>query len=103
MSMTRVQQRLLMYMSKNDDSGCWEWTGQISNSGYGRLKIRDEHGDLCMRSAQHISYEAFVGPVSGGMLVMQTCRNRLCINPEHLVLVDTRVDGLPLSRRLCGD
>jgi hypothetical protein len=88
MRMTRVQQRLLMYISKNSESGCWEWTGQISNSGYGRLKIQDEHGDLCMQSAQHISYEVFIRPVARGMLVMQTCRNRLCINPEHLEAFD---------------
>jgi len=98
MSMSRVQQRLLMSISKNTGSGCWEWTGQISNSGYGRLKIKDEHGDLCMQSAQHISYEAFIGPVEKGMLVMQTCGNRLCINPEHLEMVDTEGDGFTLSR-----
>jgi hypothetical protein len=88
MSMSRLRQRLLMSVSTASDSGCWEWTGQISNSGYGRIKIRDEHGDTCMRSALDISYEAFIGPVEKGMLVMQTCRNRLCINPGHLVAVD---------------
>ena len=90
MSRSRLRQRLLMSISNNTDSGCWEWTGQISNTGSGRLKIRDEYGDLCMQSAQHISYEAFIGPVASGMLVMQTCRNRLCINPEHLETVDAR-------------
>ncbi|MGB7933851.1 MAG: hypothetical protein WCH04_16820 [Gammaproteobacteria bacterium] len=66
MSMTRVQQRLLMYTSKNSESGCWGWTGQISSSGYGRFKIEDGHGALCMQSAQHISYEAFIGLVASG-------------------------------------
>jgi hypothetical protein len=88
MSMSRMQQRLLVYASKNNDSGCWEWTGQIANSGYGRVKVRDMHGELCMQSAQHVSYEAFIGPLPAGMLVMQTCNNRLCINPEHLKLYD---------------
>jgi len=88
MSVSRLRQRLLMSVSTADDGGCWEWTGQISNGGYGRIKIRDEHGDLCMRSAQHVSYEAFIGPVEKGMLVMQTCGNRLCINPEHLEAID---------------
>ena len=84
MSVTRMQQRLLVYASKNNDSGCWDWTGQIANSGYGRLTVRDVHGDLCMQSAHHASYEAFVGALPEGMLVKQTCNNRLCINPEHL-------------------
>ena len=77
-----------MSVSTANEGGCWEWTGQISNCGYGRLKIRDEHGDLCVRSALHTSYEAFIGPVGKGLLVMQTCRNRLCINPEHLEAID---------------
>ena len=91
MSRSRLQQRLRMSVSKDNDNGCWEWTGQISNSGYGRLKVKDGHGDLCMRSALHLSYEAFIGPVGKGMLVMQTCRNRLCINPEHLEVIDPEI------------
>lgn len=86
MDMTRVQQRLLVYVSKNAQSGCWEWTGQVSNSGYGRLKVRDPFGDLCMQSAQLVSYEAFIGPLPDGSMVRQLCNNRLCVNPEHLVL-----------------
>ena len=88
MSMTRVQQRLLQYTAKNSDNDCWQWTGQISNSGYGRLKVKNHHGELCMQSAQQVSYEAFIGPLPDGMLVTQTCNNRLCINPEHLELFD---------------
>jgi Schitoviridae HNH endonuclease len=88
MNMIRLQQRVLMYASKNADNGCWEWTGQLSNSGYGRLKIRDRHGDVCMQSAVHVSYEAFIWPVVDGMLVMQACKNRLCVNPEHLAVCD---------------
>ena len=88
MSMTRLQQRLLVYTAKNADNDCWQWTGQISNSGYGRLKVKDLHGGLCMQSAQQVSYEAFIGPLPRGLLVMQRCHNRLCINPDHLVLFD---------------
>jgi hypothetical protein len=69
MNMSRVRQRLLISVSTANEGGCWEWTGQISNSGHGRIKIRDEHGDLCMRSAQHFSYEAFMGSVERSMQV----------------------------------
>jgi hypothetical protein len=93
MSLTRLQQRLLVYTAKNADNDCWQWTGQISNSGYGRLKVKDLHGELCMQSAHQLSYEAFIGPLPEGKRVMQRCRNRLCINPDHLELFD------PLTRR----
>ena len=88
MNLTRVQQRLLVYVTKNPDNGCWDWNGQIANSGYGRIKVKDHHGELRMLSAQHASYEAFTGPLPDGLLVKQTCNNRLCINPEHLELFD---------------
>ncbi|MCO6414434.1 MAG: hypothetical protein J5I92_16995 [Thiogranum sp.] len=88
MSLSRIQERLLTSVRKNNETGCWEWAGQISNSGYGRLKIRDENGDVRMQSAEHVSYEAFIGPVPRDMLIRQSCRNRLCVNPQHLEIFD---------------
>jgi hypothetical protein len=93
MSMTRIRQRLLAAASRTGESGCWEWTGQISNSGYGRLQVRDAHGVIGMQSAHNLSYEAFIGPVPGGMAVRQTCGNRRCINPEHLELFAVAKDN----------
>jgi hypothetical protein len=88
MSIGRIQERLLMNVLQNNDTGCWEWTGQLSNSGYGRIKFRDEHGDIRMHGAQEVSYEAFIGPVPQGMLIISACNNRLCINPQHLDVFD---------------
>lgn len=88
MNKSRVQQQLLMNIAKNNESGCWEWRGQISNSGYGRLKIKADDGEIRMLSAQQVSYEVFIGPLAQGQLVSQLCNNRLCINPEHLEALD---------------
>ena len=88
MSATPLQERLLTCVARNADSGCWDWTGQISNSGYGRCQVRDAQGNICMQSAQYVSYAAFVGPVPAGLLVRQSCHNRLCVNPQHLQLFD---------------
>lgn len=71
---------------KLDDSGCWVWQGQISNSGYGRTMIRDEDNKVKMVSAQSASYQQFISEVPDGYLVKQSCGNRLCINPQHLSL-----------------
>jgi hypothetical protein len=81
-----MKNSLLMHIVRNPDTGCWIWNGQISNSGYGRLMLRDSRGGTSMQSAHQASYTAFVGEVPDGMLVRQTCRNRLCINPAHLEL-----------------
>ncbi|TNF35282.1 MAG: hypothetical protein EP315_06140 [Gammaproteobacteria bacterium] len=84
----RLQQKILTSMVTSQENECWNWTGQISNSGYGRLMIKDEHNQTCMESAQQVSYMAFIGPVPQGMLARQICNNRLCVNPEHLELFD---------------
>jgi hypothetical protein len=88
MSATRLQERLLGCVSGSSESSCWNWTGQISNTGYGRCQVRDGQGNIRILSAQQASYEAFAGPLPEGMLVRQTCNNRLCINPGHLEVFD---------------
>ena len=85
--MTPQQNQLLVMTRRLDDSGCWIWHGQISNSGYGRLKQRQPDKSVKMVSAQSASYKAFIGQLPDGFLVKQICGNRLCINPEHLELM----------------
>jgi len=79
-----MKDTLLKYIKKDPETGCWIWTGQVSNSGYGRIVLRDNLGMNRMHSAHQACYTAFVGPLDDGMLVRQTCRNRLCVNPDHL-------------------
>ncbi len=85
--MTAKQKSLFEMTHLLDDSGCWIWQGQVSNSGYGRTKIRNTDKTLKMVSAQSASYQHFIAEVPDGYLVKQSCGNRLCINPQHLVLL----------------
>jgi len=87
--MTQKQIKLQAMTHRQDDTGCWIWNGQISNSGYGRLKEMRDDKRIVMVSAQTASYTAFISPVPDGYLVKQHCGNRLCINPEHLELIKT--------------
>lgn len=85
--MTYRQQKLRDKTHLQNDTGCWIWQGQISNSGYGRvMETQDDHRTK-MVSAQTASYHAFIGQVPQGKLVKQSCGNRLCVNPEHLELM----------------
>ena len=81
----RLQQKILSNIFKDENSGCWLWTGQISNSGYGKLKIKDEVYGTKTEGAQEVSYMAFIEPIIKGTIIRQNCNNRLCVNPEHLI------------------
>lgn len=64
---------------------CWEWTGTVTKSGYGVLSISG------VRKRTHVlSYMEFVGPIPKGGQVDHRCRNRRCVNPDHLRLVTNK-------------
>ena len=85
--MTSKQRRLLNMAYQQEETGCWLWNGQISNSGYGRIMELQQDRTTKMVSAQAASYHAFIGSVPDGHLVKQNCGNRLCIDPDHLELL----------------
>lgn len=66
------------------DTGCWLWTGyRQPNNGYGKFSMG---GHLMM--AHRAAYEIFVGDIPKGMLVLHSCHNPACVNPDHLRLGD---------------
>jgi hypothetical protein len=86
--MLNNRDRLKAQTTKLVNSNCWQWQSQVSNSGYGRIMLRDQDGSMSMQSAHRASYINFIGPLPPDKKVVQTCGNRLCINPEHLELQD---------------
>jgi hypothetical protein len=86
--MTTQQKKIYQAIRHVDDSRCWIWQGQVSNSGYGRVHEVQSDRSLKMVSAQSASYRAFIAEIPDGKLVKQRCGNRLCVNPEHLDLIE---------------
>lgn len=63
-------------------SGCWLWQGPLDRDGYGSFFFRRQP-----RRAHRVGYFLQNGPIAQGMVVNHTCRNRHCVNPQHLQLV----------------
>lgn len=63
-------------------TACWEWVAQRCKDGYGRFQL-DGRPVL----AHRLSYEHFTAPIPEGFQIDHLCRNRGCINPEHLEAV----------------
>ena len=63
-------------------TGCWIWQKAVKANGYGQTK---RHGKNVY--AHRLAYEMCHGPIPDGQVVDHLCRNRRCVNPDHLELV----------------
>ena len=63
------------------DVECWFWIGNLRREGYGHFHIS---GKTQSADAHRTMYQELVGPVPDGMELDHLCRNRSCVNPDHL-------------------
>jgi hypothetical protein len=78
------------FWERVDASGdCWEWTGGLIPDGYGHAYVNGKS-----RGAHRVAYEALVGPLPVGLQIDHLCRNRRCVNPDHMEPVTPRENTL---------
>lgn len=66
-------------------SGCWVWTGRKSRNGYGRIRVRGKE-----RAAHRVLFQLSGRVLFDGEVLDHLCRNRACVNPDHLEAVTVR-------------
>lgn len=82
----RQYARFMAKVDRTDD--CWLWNGAVATDGYGKMNLHRKYA-----SAHRVSYIHHHGEIPEGLVVRHKCRNRHCVNPNHLE-VGTRVDNM---------
>lgn len=62
------------------DNECWEWPTINKQLGYGLMS----YGHTGKEYAHRVFYHLFKGELEKGMTIDHLCRNRRCVNPDHL-------------------
>lgn len=90
---TAVVRRNAVSYEVDPVTGCWNWIGKLNHDGYPRIN---------RRGRSHLAYRYFFerahGPIPDGFEVDHICRNRACVNLDHLQLV-SRTENIRRSHR----
>lgn len=75
-----------LHHAEPEPSGCWGWS-PLRSDGYGNPVTVPSRTTASGRTGLYphwLAYRLFVGPVPEGLILDHVCRNRGCVNPEHL-------------------
>jgi hypothetical protein len=82
----RVLERTKIPKDKNK---CWIWQGPLNNAGYGLIK-----GDTRLGDSKMVTVHRVMARHKGLQIkfkeVQHTCLNKACVNPDHLVLGNSK-------------
>ena len=85
--MIRTQQSDLerFHNSYTIEGECWVWRKTIHTDGYGVIKIGSRtDGSRKNVKAHRFAYENLAGKIPEGLVIDHLCRNRPCVNPDHM-------------------
>lgn len=68
---------------------CMVWASTINSNGYGTINVKSK-----TKRVHRVAYELARGPIPDGLSLDHLCRNRACINPDHMEPVTRQVNSL---------
>lgn len=85
-------ERFLSKVLVDELTGCWNWTGYVSKKGYGNFSIKYK-----TYLAHRVSYSFYVGFKNDDSVIDHKCRNKKCVNHDHLREVTQKVNVIENS------
>lgn len=79
--------------------GCWNWTASTHRHGYGFFGFNKK-----VQLSHRVSYQIFLGEIKEGLVLDHLCRNKRCVNPDHLDPVSQKVNmqrGIHATKKYC--
>ncbi len=88
----RVIARLLAKVAPVEETGCIVSLYSTGSHGYSQIGWH-ENGQRRMALGHRVAWEAAYGPIPGDLTIDHLCRNRRCVNVEHLRLLPNVVNA----------
>lgn len=91
-------ERWAKFVTEGDPDECWEWQGELTDSGYGMFTLnRSGHPRQVIASRAALIRAGIEIPE--GMCALHHCDNPPCVNPRHLYLGDRKQNAIDCSTR----
>lgn len=100
-----TQERIKRFWKKvifRSDSECWDWAAGKDKDGYAVFNVAFKTRGVGHR----FSYALHKGEIPDGMLIMHSCDNPPCCNPDHLSKGDVKAnteDKIKKNRQCKGE
>lgn len=90
-------ERFYKKVNKNGPNGCWEWTAGITKFGYGKFTYTPSFKIKKTIFAHRFALMLAGIQLNPELVVDHICKNRKCVNPEHLRQVTHRQNNVDFS------